>query len=447
MRGDVEYEPVSVSAAPAVESAVKVTTQLGVHFAAEAEEGNVVVSPASIAVALALLAEGADGQTQTALDEVLGAAGPERTAAFSALQDAVLAYDGDPCLVQDEELPERPLLHLANGITADEARPLEQEYLDVLARAYDAGVRTADFAGGKGKPVLDAWVDAHTGGLIEESAIDPDADTAFVLQNAVLLAARWQSPFAAADTRESPFTTASGAVLTAATMHQTLTTGYVDDSVLEDRAADDAVRVDAVSATAANGGSAGVRGDGATGTGASSSARGGGEAGSGASGAVGPGMQAVRLPYTEAFAMDVVLPAEDASPGDLSAEEWTRISEALGSGKADTEVALALPRLSFRSSTALGEAFRTMGLGPMYSPGGLDGITPGAFVSQSEHRAVLRVDEEGTVAAAVTEIMAALSAVQLPPVEMTVDRPFALRIVDVETGWPLFHAVVNDPEG
>ncbi|WP_291792836.1 serpin family protein [Brevibacterium sp.] len=389
MRGDVQYEPVSVSAASAVGSAVAATTQLGVHFAAEAGEGNVVVSPASIAVALALLAEGADGQTQTALDEVLGAAGQERTAAFSALQDAALAYDGDPCLVQAEELPERPLLNLANGITADEARPLEQEYLHALARAYGAGVRTADFAGGKGKPVLDAWVDAHTGGLIEESAIDPDADTAFVLQNAVLMAARWRSPFAGADTRESPFATASGAVLTPATMHQTLTAGYVEDG----------------------------------------------------------GMQAIRLPYTEAFAMDVVLPAEDTSPGDLSAEEWTRISEALGSGNADTEVALALPKLSFRSSTALDEAFRTIGLGPMYSPGSLDGITPGVFVSQSEHRAVLRVDEEGTVAAAVTEIMAALSAVLLPPVEMTVNRPFALRIVDVETGWPLFHAVVNDPEG
>ncbi|GAA2094568.1 serpin family protein [Brevibacterium salitolerans] len=310
MRGDVQYEPVSVSAASAVGSAVAATTQLGVHFAAEAGEGNVVVSPASIAVALALLAEGADGQTQAAFDEVLGAAGPERTAAFSALQDAVLAYDGDPCLVQAEELPERPLLHLANGITADEARPLEQEYLHALARAYGAGVRTADFAGGKGKPVLDAWVDAHTGGLIEESAIDPDADTAFVLQNAVLMAARWRSPFAEAGTCERPFTTASDAVRAPATMHQTLTAGYVEDG----------------------------------------------------------GMQAVRLPYTEAFAMDVVLPAEDASPGDLSAEEWTRISEALGSGNADTEVALALPKLSFRSSTALDEAFRTIGLGPMYSP-------------------------------------------------------------------------------
>lgn len=29
--------------------------------------------------------------------------------------------------------------------------------------------------------------------------------------------------------------------------------------------------------------------------------------------------------------------------------------------------------------------------------------------------------------------------------EMIVDRPFALRIVHVETGWPLFYAVINDP--
>jgi serine protease inhibitor len=60
---------------------------------------------------------------------------------------------------------------------------------------------------------------------------------------------------------------------------------------------------------------------------------------------------------------------------------------------------------------------------------------------------VLAIDEEGTVAAAVTEIGFDESGPAEPPVELTVDRPYLVRIADGHTGWTLFLAHITDPRG
>ena len=82
---------------------------------------------------------------------------------------------------------------------------------------------------------------------------------------------------------------------------------------------------------------------------------------------------------------------------------------------------------------------------PFSTANDLAGILPGAAVGKVAQQAVLRVDEEGTVAAALTEGAVVTSLEPDGGVAMVVDRPFALRIVHVETGWPLFQGVVNDP--
>ena len=62
---------------------------------------------------------------------------------------------------------------------------------------------------------------------------------------------------------------------------------------------------------------------------------------------------------------------------------------------------------------------------------------------------VLDIDEEGTCAAAVTEIdFPATEALQLEePILMNVDRPFVALIVDRETDAIVFAAVIADPVG
>lgn len=319
VRGDADYAPVALAEAGATDDVVAATLDLGLHLAADSADENLVVSPASVAVTLALVAEGADGETLEALDAVLGATGPDRAEAFSALQAAVLEYGGDPQIVQDEELPERPMVHLANGLMLDEQAEIGREYLDAITGAFDTGVLTTDFAGGDGKEELDAWVAEHTGGLIEESAINPTEDTVFVIQNAVLLAAQWQRPFQESETWERPFTTSTGEERQAETMHRASDMAYAEDN----------------------------------------------------------GTQAVRLPYTDAFAMDVVLPAVDGDPSELTSTDWEALDEGL-SGGPQTEVDLALPKVDFEYTTPLNDQLVALSLDSMFVPGGLDGITPQA---------------------------------------------------------------------
>jgi serine protease inhibitor len=72
-------------------------------------------------------------------------------------------------------------------------------------------------------------------------------------------------------------------------------------------------------------------------------------------------------------------------------------------------------------------------------------LTPGGgvWVDLVKQKSFVKVDEEGTVAAAVTGAVIVESA----PLEIRVDRPFAFFIRERLTGTVLFLGVVNDPTG
>ena len=69
-------------------------------------------------------------------------------------------------------------------------------------------------------------------------------------------------------------------------------------------------------------------------------------------------------------------------------------------------------------------------------------------VSEVIQQGSIRVDEAGTVAAAVTEI--AVRATMMPPepeVSFVANRPYLMLITDTNTGWDLFQVLVNNPTG
>lgn len=386
----VVVAPADAAAGPDAVAATEALGLLALRATAEPKE-NALVSPASLSFALALLAEGARGDTASALDTALGAVGEERTSAYNALQGELAKHDGDPAVAQDDELPERPVLHLANQAVLDDQLAVEPDYLDTLASAFDAGVQRTDLGGGEGKKVLDSWVNHHTGGLIEESAIQPDPSLRLVLQNAILLAARWQSPFDETTTGDQDFTGPGGTAPT------------------------EMLRGAHPWAYAESGGWA-----------------------------------AVRLPYAEAFHADVLLPPAGTDPADVDPGTLTALTTALDDA-APQVVELTMPTLELEPPTLdLAPALGQAGLAGLYDSPDLSGISTAEQlrVSQVLQQAYLNLDEEGTVAAAVTEIAAeATSAMpEVPAVRMTVDRPYLLRIAHTETHLPLFLAAVRSPQ-
>jgi serine protease inhibitor len=83
------------------------------------EEGNVIASPGSLLIALAMLRAGASGEAAAEMDAVLGLPEADRDEAMNALLAALEEYDGDPGSVDEDNPPAKPLVHTANGLFVD----------------------------------------------------------------------------------------------------------------------------------------------------------------------------------------------------------------------------------------------------------------------------------------------------------------------------------------
>ena len=145
--------------------------------------------------------------------------------------------------------------------------------------------------------------------------------------------------------------------------------------------------------------------------------------------------RAVELPYLDGtLAAVAVLPPEDTDPCAVDAATLAALDAA-----PPASVDVRLPRMSIVQGHKLLEPLTGLGLpvtGPYPAFGG------DLVVTQVVQQTFLRVDEEGTEAAAATGAGMAGSA---PLDVVTFDRPFLFLLTDTETRSPLFVTVVNDP--
>jgi len=78
-----------------------------------------------------------------------------------------------------------------------------------------------------------------------------------------------------------------------------------------------------------------------------------------------------------------------------------------------------------------------------------DSTSPRVYVGEFEQKTYVDVDEEGTVASAVTWGIAALTGINEkpppPPFQMIVDHPFFVVIREDSTGAILFMGAILDP--
>ncbi|MFN8021794.1 MAG: serpin family protein [Acidimicrobiales bacterium] len=173
------------------------------RLAAAAPADNLVVSPTSIALALAMAAAGAAGTTLDEMLATLHAVELDLHASANALDTALAARNGD-----------QVTLSLAQATWLQDRMTVMPAFLDTLAADYGSGVRTVDFEADPdaARTEVNEWVDDRTEGRIPELLAPGTVDelTRFVLVNAVYLKALWADPFDPSITRDAPFTTAGG---------------------------------------------------------------------------------------------------------------------------------------------------------------------------------------------------------------------------------------------
>lgn len=384
-------------ALPAAVAAVQAFTADLYKAVARSTQGNLVLSPYSVAVALAMTRSGARGRTGEEMDAVLHSPGAAlMNRAMNALTSHVEGLAG-----KRERLDRTKgavALAVANSLWGQRDTSWKSAFLDTLAREYGAGMHLVDYVADPDEAgrQINSWTADRTKDRIRElvPAGTLDTLTRLVLVNAVHFKAPWEEPFESAS-RTRPFHLADGRTADVEMMSQDLSSAdYVE----------------------------------------------------------GDGWVAARLPYVGRHVGLALVVPEDL-PAFEDRLDGTGLAALLaGLRPLDEPLQVTMPRWDFRSQVSLEAVLETLGMKSAFDPATADfsGMTSEErlHVSHVLHQAMVAVDEEGTEAAAATAVVMSVTGARLEPTRSVVaDRPFLFVIHDVETGTPLFIGRVTDPRG
>lgn len=163
-------------------------------------KANHLVSPLSAMICLSLLANGAEGETLTQMEEVLGMSIDELNKALYAYTEGL--YTDKDCKVS-----------LANSIwyRDGEQFTVKEEFLQTCADWYEAQQYAAPFDEQTRKDV-NTWVKKYTDGMIDSILDDPiPADAVMYLINTLVFDAKWEEEYEKSDVKSLEFTSLNGA--------------------------------------------------------------------------------------------------------------------------------------------------------------------------------------------------------------------------------------------
>ena len=358
------------------------------QYAAAQEAENPVLSPLSAYLCLAMLMPGANENTKAEFEKILGAD-----------WDYVSALAAD-IAAQLEKTGGSTKLDLANSIwTDDDKAVIEEEWLKTVKAYFGPDIYSADLPSDGALKAINKWVNDKTNGMIPKLHDENyDKDTIMVLLNALYMKAEWAHKFDAESTYDREFTKADGSAVTVPFMN--MYEAYESYIKTEDA-------------------------------------------------------EGIMLPYDDGrLAFIALKPDGGDARGYAASLTGAKLKELIAAAKADTFVTVNMPKFSTGYSVYLTDALKAMGMTDAFDPlladlsGAGRGIDGPLYISYVFQRVKVDVDEEGTEAAAVTEIATA-EGCALPaeePIVLTFDKPFVYAIVDTETGVPLFAGVMENPE-
>ena len=182
------------------------------------EQDNIFVSPASVGLALGMVAAGAQGSTLAALEQTLGI-------------DAKLAANrAERLFASLKTLPPGVTVELANSLWARSELTLSRRYVAAMRESYRGEVRSLDFKLASAPTIVNDWVSRATHGQINSLVDSIDNATVLLLINATYFHGRWASPFDGQQTIDHEFATASGSVTQVRMMQKSASFSYMDDS-------------------------------------------------------------------------------------------------------------------------------------------------------------------------------------------------------------------------
>jgi len=329
--------------------------------------------------------QGAAGQTKTEMDQALALSNFKPEAAGSAYKELDNSIKNAAAKVA---------LNVANSIWYAPHIQLKPQLVSINQNFYGAKLSALDFTDPRSAGVVNSWVSDATHGKINKIVEPPlSSRTGLILVNAIYFKGNWEHTFDDKGTKDEPFHLRDGGQKQTRMMRQTRKFSYQEDS----------------------------------------------------------GFQAIRLPYVgDRLGMLIFLPATNSSPNKLLAgldgDAWR---EKIMPKFQQREGTIVLPRFKLEFKADLVRSLKGMGIQQAFSSAAnFSGIANmGLYISGVDHASFVEVNEEGTEAAAATQVTVALTSAmpRSRPFQMIVDRPFFFAIEDSSTHSILFMGLINDP--
>ncbi|WP_017294334.1 serpin family protein [Geminocystis herdmanii] len=158
-------------------------------------EENLLISPTSIAIALTLLYNGADGVTKQEMAQTLAIQG-------ITLDEVNQGYrDLQQLLTNNNDIE----LSIANSLWIRKDFPIKQTFIDNNKKYFKAEVSTLEFKHPETTKTINSWVNNATKGKISEIIDSVKPDDVLFLINAIYFNSNWQKQFDSKLTTKQPF--------------------------------------------------------------------------------------------------------------------------------------------------------------------------------------------------------------------------------------------------
>lgn len=369
-----------------ISSVINANNQFALDLYSELKdkEDNIFFSPYSISVALAMTYEGARGQTAEEMQSVFHF--PEdnsaRRSSFAALYNNINNKSAEY------------QLSTANALWIQKDYKLLDNYTNVVQNYYGGRATNVDFASEDARKTINNWVEDKTNNKIKDLFPQGSLNgyTRLVLTNAIYFKGDWLKQFDEKETKQEEFRVSKDNVIQVPMMRRTDEGARFNYAETEE-------------------------------------------------------LQILEMLYEEEeLSMLILLPKND----NLSSLEESLTIENLTEWKnklKEQRVNIFIPKFTLNTKYFLKDTLSRMGMPSAFSSADFSGIdgTKSLFIDKVIHQAYVKVNEEGTEAAAATGVSMVTDSAEPPILEFRADRPFIVIIQDRETENILFLGRITNP--
>ncbi|MBC8234168.1 serpin family protein [bacterium] len=370
-----------------VESDNKFGFKIFKEITKEEKDKNVFISPLSVAMALGMTYNGANGSTQEAMQKTLELSG-------LTIQEINESYKSLTELLTN--LDPKVKFQIANSIWYRDIFPVEAEFIHINKTYFDAEVSGLDFSAPNASNIINGWVNEKTNGKIEKIVDDViNPLTVMFLINAIYFKGIWTYQFDESQTRDDIFTLPDGSKKPCKMMKQKNEFQYFENDAFQ--------AIDL------------PYGD-------------------------GDFRMTIFLPRMEK--------SVDSLVAELNQENWNRWINSFHKQELTLQLPKLTLEYEIKLNDVLKALGMEIAFNPdkadftkMYKE---EGVSANLYISKVKHKTFVEVNEEGTEAAAVTSVEMTFTAAPFGLL-MRVDRPFIFAIRENYSGTILFIGKIVEP--